>query len=101
MWDNQGLEYLYCHSDLEKQIMWNILRGTPQPLAPNISLMTIRAQANPQRHYEIYAFNADDDLTEESIKLAFECSPQGIVDFIRAHGQKIYSDRATQKVVIV
>ena len=101
MWDNQGLEYLYCHSDLEKKIMWNTLKGVPLPLFPNINIMTIRAQANPQRHYEIYTFNADDELTEEAIKLAFESAPQGIVDFIRANGQKIYSDRVEKKPVIV
>lgn len=101
MWDNQGLEYLYCHTDYEQQVIWDTLKGINPPTMPNIGFMKLRAQANPQRHYEIYAFNADDDLTEESIRNAFESAPQGIVDFIRANGQKIYSDRVVTKPVIV
>ena len=100
MWDNQGLEYIFDASKWKKDYMWSILSEKEKPKGPNIQMMIIRAKANPQRHYEIYTFNADDDLTEESIKSLFESSPQGIVDFIRANGQKIYSDRATQKVVI-
>jgi hypothetical protein len=101
MWDMYGLEFLFDNDKWEKEYMWSILSEKPKPTTPSIQMMILRAKANSQRCYEIYSFNADDDLTEESIKLAFECSPQGIVDFIRANGQKIYSDRATQKAVII
>jgi hypothetical protein len=101
MWDMYGLECLFDTGEWEKQYMWSILTEKAKPTAPSIQLMMLRAKANNQRCYEIYTFNADDDLTEESIKLAFKSSPQGIVDFIRTNGQKIYSDRATQKAVII
>jgi hypothetical protein len=55
---------------------------------------------NSQRCYEIYSFNADDELTEDAIKSAFETAPQGIVEFIRANGNKIFSDRTEKKAVI-
>jgi hypothetical protein len=45
-------------------------------------------------------FNADADITEETIKISFESAPQGMVDFIRKNGQKIYSDRMEKKAVI-
>ena len=101
MWDMYGLEFIFETSKWEKEYMWSILSEKPKPTTPSIQMMILRAKANSQRCYEIYSFNADDDLTEESIKLAFETAPQGIVDFIRANGQKIYSDRATQKAVII
>lgn len=100
MWDMYGLEFIFDTSKWEKEYMWSILSEKPKPTTPSIQMMILRAKANPQRCYEIYAFNADDDLTEESIKSAFESAPQGMVDFIRTNGQKIYSDRATQKAVI-
>ena len=101
MWDMYGLEFIFETSKWEKEYMWSILSEKPKPTTPSIQMMILRAKANSQRCYEIYSFNADDGLTEESIKVAFESAPQGIVDFIRANGQKIYSDRATQKAVII
>ena len=100
MWDMYGLEFIFDTTKWEKEYMWSILSEKPKPTTPSIQMMILRAKANSQRCYEIYSFNADDGITEESIKLAFESAPQGIVDFIRANGQKIYSDRATQKAVI-
>jgi hypothetical protein len=101
MWDMYGLEFIFDTSKWEKEYMWSILSEKPKPTTPSIQMMILRAKANSQRCYEIYSFNADDDLTEESIKLAFESSPQGIVDFIRANGSKIYSDRAEKKAIII
>ena len=100
MWDMYGLEFIFDTSKWEKEYMWSILSEKPKPTTPSIQMMILRAKANPQRCYEIYAFNADEGINEESIKIAFESAPQGIVDFIRTNGQKIYSDRATQKAVI-
>ena len=101
MWDMYGLEFIFDTSKWEKEYMWSILSEKPKPTTPSIQLMILRAKANSQRCYEIYSFNADDGLTEESIKLAFESSPQGIVDFIRSNGSKIYSDRAEKKAIII
>lgn len=100
MWDMYGLEFIFDTSKWEKEYMWSILSEKPKPTTPSIQMMILRAKANPQRCYEIYAFNADAGINEESIKIAFESAPQGIVDFIRANGQKIYSDRIEKKAVI-
>ena len=101
MWDMYGLECLIDTGELHKQYMWSILSENPKPDVPNLQMMILRAKMNNQRCYEIYSFNADDGLTEESIKLAFECSPQSMVDFIRANGKKIFSDRTEKKAVII
>jgi hypothetical protein len=96
-----GLEFVFDTTKWEKEYMWSILSEKPKPTTPSIQMMILRAKANSQRCYEIYSFNADEGITEETIKASFESAPQGIVDFIRANGQKIYSDRATQKAVII
>jgi hypothetical protein len=100
MWDMYGLECLIDTGELHKQYMWSILSETSKPNVPNLQMMLLRAKMNSQRCYEIYSFNADDNLTEEVIKHTFQIAPQGIVDFIRAHGNKIFSDRTEKKVVI-
>jgi hypothetical protein len=101
MWDMYGLECLIDTGDLHKQYMWSILSETAKPNAPNLQMLILRAKMNSQRCYEIYSFNANDDLTDDVIKSAFETSPQGIVDFIRTNGNKIFSDRTEKKAVII
>jgi hypothetical protein len=100
MWDMYGLEFVFDTGRWEKEYMWSILSEKPKPTTPSIQMMILRAKANPQRCYEIYSFNADDGITEQTIKLSFESAPQGMVDFIRKNGQKIYSDRIEKKAVI-
>ena len=100
MWDMYGLECLFDTGEWSKQYMWSILKEEDRPHGPNLQMMILRAKMNSQRCYEIYSFNAEDDLTEEMIKIAFETAPQGIVDFIRTNGNKIFSDRTEKKAVI-
>jgi hypothetical protein len=100
MWDMYGLECLFDTGEWQKQYMWSILKEEDRPQGPNLQMMILRAKMNNQRCYEIYSFNAEDDLTEDAIKLAFEVAPQGIVDFIRTNGNKIFSDRTEKKAVI-
>ena len=100
MWDMYGLECLFDIDKLHKQYMWSVLSEKDKPNVPSLDILMLRAKMNSQRCYEIYSFNANNDLTEESIKSAFEVNPQGIVDFIRANGKKIYSDRTENKAVI-
>jgi hypothetical protein len=61
----------------------------------------LRAQFNTQRHYEIYVFNATKGITKDDIVEMFEASPQTAADTIREIGTVFYSDRQTQKGVIV
>ena len=100
MWDMYGLECLIDTGELHKQYMWSILSESTRPDIPNLQMMILRAKMNNQRCYEIYSFNADDGLTEDAIKSAFETAPQGLVDFIRTNGKKIFSDRIDKKAII-
>jgi hypothetical protein len=60
----------------------------------------LRAQANPQRHYEIYVLEVQDGITVEDVRVAFEADPQEMADTVRRIGHKFYSDRAPEKVRI-
>lgn len=101
MWDMYGLECLFNVTEWHKKKTWATLKDEPIDNGPSIQLMMLRARMNSQRCYEIYAFVAEEGVTEESIRKTFEESPQSIVEFIRKNGEKIYSDRSiTQRQVI-
>lgn len=100
MWDMLGLECLIDLSELEAKQVWATLKGEPGPQYPNLQFMILRAQFNPQRHYEIYAFETD-DISYDQIKTLFEETPQIIVDVIRKSGHQFYSNRANIKERVI
>jgi hypothetical protein len=103
MWDCNGLEAAVDITDIRKQKMWATLRGQDirqVPVEPNLMMWQLRAQANPQRHYEIYLVELDDGITVDDVREAFEASPQAMADRVREIGHKFYSDRVTEKVRI-
>lgn len=114
-WSNEGLEYLADITDdlaaannFEKEKIFSILSddhiGTnvkQRELNRMVNMMIMRAMANTQRHYELYTFEADPSISEESIREMFNTSPQFIVDLIREKGIKLHSDRAWKKPAIV
>ena len=104
MWDCNGLEAAVNVTDIEKQRTWAVLQGRDSgqvPAPPNLMMWRLRAQANPQRHYEIYLISLEDGITVNDICDAFESNPQGMADTVRRIGHKFYSDRATEPARIV
>jgi hypothetical protein len=96
MWDCDGLEAVVNVSDIQKQKMWAVLQGKTGlevPVMPSLLHWQLRAQANPQRHYEIYIISVENDISVEDIKHAFEVNPQNMADTVRQIGHKFYSDR--------
>ena len=103
MWDCNGLEAAELIEDMAKKRMWALLQGKPtnwiKP-APNLLIWRLRAQANSQRHYEIYIISVEDGVTVDDIREAFESDPQGMADTVRRIGHRFYSDRAPADVAI-
>lgn len=95
MWDCDGLEAVVDITDLEHQRTFAMLKGIERPpyQIPNLLHWRLRAQANPQRHYEIYVLQVEAGITEDDVREAFEVNPQQIVDVIRQNGHKFYSNR--------
>lgn len=111
MWDMYGLECIIDVSKImdeqrrwEKEKIWNILKEKPyrtvEPSIP-LDLYIMRAKANPQRHYEIYSITTDESIDYDTMVTLFKETPQFAVDLVRERGNEIYSDRNTQKAVIV
>jgi len=103
MWDCTGLEYIGDITADDQRMIVETLQGnnSPRRALANPHHLRLRAQFNPQRHYEIYFVTATDGITEADIRDMFEASPQTAADTIRELGTVFYSDRATQKVAIV
>jgi hypothetical protein len=103
MWCNEGLEYIGDITADNQRVMWESLQGreSPRHALANPFHLRLRAQANPQRHYEIYFIGATDGITEDDIRNMFLSSPQTAADTIRAKGECFYSNRATQDRVVI
>lgn len=104
MWDCNGLEAAVNVSDISKKRMWATLKGedlTKVQVYPNLMHWQLRAQFNPQRHYEIYLVEVDDGITVDDIVAAFKASPQTMADTVRKIGHRFYSDRRQEQDVIV
>ena len=99
MWCSEGLECVIDITEEQKKSMWAELRGRKYTPGFSLDTLKLRAQFNSQRHYEIYIFDSGDfSLTD--VRNLFERTPQAIVDFVRQHGTKIYSDRVTDSVIV-
>jgi hypothetical protein len=102
MWDCNGLEAIVDVTERQQQRAWAMLKGIRNPPVevPNLMHWQLRAQANPQRHYEIYILEVEEGITVEDVRMAFEADPQEMADTVRRIGHKFYSDRAPEKVRI-
>jgi hypothetical protein len=102
VWDNLGLEYIGDITLDEQQRTWSALKGEKLKYTiPNLEHLKLRAQFNPQRHYEIYLVNAVDGITADDIRDMFEANPQMSADTIRRLGHCLYSDRAQQDKILI
>jgi hypothetical protein len=101
MWDCNGLEAIGEVVDPALKT-WAVIANKPVPKENfNLEHWKLRARYNSQRHYEIYAIGVDDGITKEDIVNMFQTDQQYAADLIRTRGEKIYSDRRSQKDVIV
>jgi len=102
MWCNEGLEYVGDVTAEQGKRTWAALKGEEHRGMPNLLHLRLRAQYNPQRHYEIYFVDAVDGITEDDIRDMFLASPQTAADTIREKGIMFHSDRAeVNRTVIV
>ena len=97
MWSNEGLEYVGDVTAEQGKKSWAALKGEEHRGMPNLLHMRLRAQANSQRHYEIYFVDAVEGITEDDIRDMFTASPQTAADTIRELGECFYSDRLDRK----
>lgn len=98
-WDMHGLESCINATELDQQRTLEIL-GNKGPghnkLGHIVSHLRLRAQANIQRHYEIYSIAVDSTIGKDDLVAQFEQNPQAMADLVRNRGNKIYSDRLSK-----
>lgn len=101
-----GIESIVPISQYEHHDKQNLIRLLKEqatvrnPLNSIIRNIILRAQVNPQRHYEVYAIDCETDLDEKFWRKKWAQDPQFCADLIRERGHKLYSNRATQSAVI-
>jgi len=96
MWDCNGFEVLKDCTSWERDSMLNTIAGKPLKPAPvNLQAMTMRARFNPQRNYEIWTFNTEESIDEETLWKLAEENPQALVDMVRNNGKRLYGEPAT------
>jgi hypothetical protein len=100
MWDCHGLEALARVPD-PADTTFALIQSKKAPSMPNIMHWRLRAQANSQRHYEIYTFSVEPGIEAEDIREMFASNPQVAADTIRRIGHQIYSDRVQEERVVI
>ena len=101
MWCNEGLECVIDVTADKYNALITRLKGEEFIPQHNLFHMRLRAQYNPQRHYEIYFVGVDDEIKTQDITEMFEADPQSAADTIRQRGECFYSDRISAQAVIV
>ena len=100
MWDCYGLEALAGIPN-SADTTFALLQSKKAPEMPNIMHWKLRAQANSQRHYEIYTFSVESGIGADDIREMFEANPQLAADTIRRIGHQIYSDRVEENKIAI
>jgi len=106
-WDCEGIEAIIPISEYEHIDMENTLRILKEqqikinPIDGIIQRLIFRAKFNPQRHYEIYAIDCDNDMDAKFWREQWTEFPQETAELIRERGHKLYSDRKIKKDIIV
>lgn len=103
MWDMNGLESVFNLTEWEtrreiweKSKIWAELKeqkhDSPPPKIPFKNLI-LRAKFNTERHYEIYTFASDEDISDQQdIVDWFDADPQSAVNWIRENGRKVFGE---------
>ena len=108
-WSNEGFEAIVDVTDSHPE-NFDVTRAmakladepVPENEASRIGYqLKMRAQYNPQRHYECYVIGADEDIGTEALEIWAEGDAQSLVDFAREkHFYKVFESYATPQSVI-
>ena len=96
--DTLGFEWIFNVTEYEKKKFWAVLKGDEKVDFPIPRYAIIRAQANPQRFPEIWAFESEISL-EELEEYAKE-QPQELADAVRRCGQNVFKTPKTESVIV-
>lgn len=98
--DTAGFEYVANITAMEADYIMTTLKGETYSLPFSLEALRMRARFNPQRSPEIWFFNVDSDMDEQSVKQLAEENPQYLADFIRKNGKCLHSSGPKVRPVI-
>ena len=96
--DTLGFEWIVNVSEYEKKKFWAVLKGDEKVDFPIPRYAILRAQANPQRFPEIWAFESEISLDE--LEDYARDTPQELADAIRRCGQNVFKTPKSESVII-
>jgi len=96
--DSLGFEWIFNISDYEKKKFWAVLKGDEKVDFPIPRHAILRAQANPQRFPEIWAFESEISLKE--LQIYADEAPQALADAIRRCGQNVFKTHKNESVIV-
>jgi hypothetical protein len=96
--DTLGFEWIFNITEYEKKKFWAVLKGDDKVDFPIPRHAILRAQANPQRFPEIWAFESYVSL--EELNIIAEESPQALATAIRDCGQNVFKTHKDESVII-
>jgi len=95
--DTLGFEWIFDISDYEKKKFWAALKGDTKVDMPIPRYAILRAQANPQRFPEIWAFESD--ISRDELEAYARDNPQVLADAIRNCGQNVFKTHRPETVI--
>jgi hypothetical protein len=96
--DSLGFEWIFSVTDYERKKVMAYLKGEKKVDLPVPRYAILRAQFNPQRFPEIWAFESDIELAE--LKIVAEETPQVLVDAIRKCGRNVFKTPREESVIV-
>jgi hypothetical protein len=96
--DSLGFEWIFSVTDYERKKVMAYLKGDKKVDLPVPRYAILRAQFNPQRFPEIWAFESDIELAE--LELVAQETPQVLVDAIRKCGRNVFRTHRQESVIV-
>jgi hypothetical protein len=96
--DSLGFEWIFSVTDYERKKVMAYLKGEKKVDLPVPRYAILRAQFNPQRFPEIWAFESDIELAE--LELVAQETPQVLVDAIRKCGRNVFRTPRQESVIV-
>jgi hypothetical protein len=96
--DTLGFEWIVNVSEYEKKKFWAVLKGDDKVDFPIPRYAILRAQANPQRFPEIWAFESD--ISQDELEEYAKDTPQELADAIRRCGQNVFKTPKNESVIV-
>jgi len=101
LFDTLGVDTLLPWDDLKGENMLAVLAGKKSKNLNNqVAIAVLRAQSNPQRFPEVWAYSTIEDYDVEEMRKLWRKIPQSLADLVRAKGTNLFRDQRQKEIII-